>query len=49
MSGDLSKLPPVEPDQGKAQWVQGVLTGIDKDNSTRTHTVGIAHLMPGIV
>ena len=46
---DLSTLTPVEPDQGKAQWVQGILTGTDKDNSTRTHTVGIPHLMPGTI
>ena len=38
MSNDLSKLPPVEPDQGKAQWVQGI-----------QNTVGIPHLMHGTI
>ena len=42
---DLSSLKPVALDQGKAQWVQGMLTGIAKDNPIRTHTVGIPHLM----
>lgn len=43
---DLSKLIPVKPDQGKAQWVEGKITGIAKDEATRTHLVGIPPLMP---
>ncbi|MEJ8822145.1 DUF3274 domain-containing protein [Variovorax humicola] len=46
---DLSKLDPVAFDQGKGQWVEGVMTGIDRDNPVRTHTVGIPHLMPGTI
>jgi hypothetical protein len=43
---DLSKLTPVKPDQGKAQWVEGQVTGIAKDEPKRTHLIGIPPLMP---
>lgn len=49
MSNDLSFLTPVHPDQGKAQWVQGKVTGIDKTSPTRTHLIGVPDLMPGTV
>ena len=43
---DLSKIRLVKPDQGKAQWVEGQITGIAKDEAERTHLVGIPPLMP---
>ncbi|RYG59005.1 hypothetical protein EON80_26225, partial [bacterium] len=46
---DLSKLTPVKPDQGKAQWVEGQFTGIAKDEAERTHLVGIPPLMPSTI
>ncbi|MEJ8824237.1 hypothetical protein WKW80_19730 [Variovorax humicola] len=49
MSDELSQLTPVHPDQGRCQWVQGVMTGIDRDNPVSTHTVGIPHLMLGTI
>ena len=51
MDNDLiiSTLKRVKPDQGKAQWVEGKITGIAKDEAVRTHTVGIPHLMPATI
>jgi len=49
MSSDLSNMPPVEADPSKYQWVKGKVTGIDDKQADRTHTVGVPHLMPGIV
>lgn len=46
---DLSTLTSVTPDPGKYQWVKGQITGIDDKQIDRTHTVGVPHLMPGVI
>lgn len=46
---DLSALTPVTPDPGKYQWVKSKVTGTDDRQADRTHTVGVPHLMPGVI
>ena len=49
MNKKFTSIAQVVPDLGKAQWVEGSLTGIAGDSAERTHTIGVPPLMPGTI